>query len=131
MSPPKRRLLYTHLQNYAKRLPFYINRPLQKVERGTQNNEADLKNPPIVIKDDDDNDEEPQSPGRKGRSEQLTNVVHRLREQQRTTPSSLRRQIKEEIEKEDKPSPSWLNRLRQRQAKKRQPVKHLRKKRKR
>ena len=25
LSPPKRRLLYTHLQNYAKRLPFYIN----------------------------------------------------------------------------------------------------------
>ena len=89
LSPPKRRLLYTHLQNYAKRLPFYINRPLQKVERGTQNNEANL-NPPIVIKDDNDNDDEPQSPGRKRRSKQLTNVVRRLREQQRTTPSSLR-----------------------------------------
>ena len=88
LSPPKWRLLYTHLQNYAKRLPFYINRPLQKVEQSTQNNEADLKNPPIVIKDD--NDEEPQSPGRKGRSKQLTNIVHQLREQQRTTPSSLR-----------------------------------------
>ena len=89
LSPPKRRLLYTHLQNSAKRLPFYINRPLQKVKQSTQNNEADLKNPPIVIKDDDDNDEEPQSPGRRGRSKQLTNIVRQLKEQQRTTPSSL------------------------------------------
>ena len=71
--PPKRRLLYTHLQNYTKRLPFYINRPLQKVEQSTKNNEDDL-NPPIVINDDDN--DEPQSPGRKGRSKQLTNVIH-------------------------------------------------------
>ena len=63
LSPPKRRLLYTHLQNYAKRLPFYINRPLQRAKQGTQNTEANL-NPPIVVNDDDD--KEPKSPGRRG-----------------------------------------------------------------
>ena len=57
LSPPKRRLLYTHLQNYAKRLPFYINRPLQRAERGTQKDAkaaADNPPPPILIDDDDE-----------------------------------------------------------------------------
>ena len=82
LSPPKRRLLYTHLQNYAKRLPFYINRPLQRAERGTQKNEAtaDL-NPPILIDDNDDDDEQPKSGRNEQRSKQLKDVICRLRSQ--------------------------------------------------
>ena len=90
LSPPKRRLVYTHLQNYAKRLPFYINRPLQGAERGTQKHEEAADNPPILIDDDDDN-EQPKS-GRNERSKQLKDVVRRLRSQ-RTMPSALRRRV--------------------------------------
>ena len=124
LSPPKRRLLYTHLQNYAKRLPFYINRPLQRAERGTQKNEAD-HNPPILI-DDDDNDEQQPKSGRNEGSKQLKDVVRRLRSQ-RTTPSALRRRVKEEVKSEEGPTLGWLSRLRQRQLDRRQPVKRLKK----
>ena len=122
LSPPKRRLLYTHLQNYAKRLPFYINRPLQRAEQGTQKNEA-TDNPPILI--DDDDDEPKSSPGgRNERSKQLKDVVRRLRSQ-RTTPSALRRRVKEEVKSEEGPTLGWLSPLRQRQLDRRQPVKRL------
>ena len=120
LSPPKRRLLYTHLQNYAKRLPFYINRPLQRAERGTQKDTEAADNPPILIDDDD----EPKSPGRNERSKQLKDVVRRLRSQ-RTTPSALRRRVKEEVKSEEGPTLGWLSRLRQRQLDRRQPVKRL------
>ena len=114
LSPPKRRLLYTHLQNYAKRLPFYINRPLQRAERGTQKDttEATADNPPILI--DDDDDEPKSSPGRNERSKQLKDVLRRLRSQ-RTTPSTLRCRVKEEVKSEEGPTLGWLSRLRQRQ----------------
>ena len=36
ISPHKRQLLYSHLNNYAKRIPMYINRPLTKTEASTQ-----------------------------------------------------------------------------------------------
>ena len=112
LSPPKRQLLYTHLQNYAKRLPFYINQPLQRAEQGTQNNEADLNPPTIVIKDDHDyTNNEPRSPSRRGQSKQLSDVIHQLRSQRRATPSSIQREVKEEVKKEDDPTPSWLSRL--------------------
>ena len=124
LSPPKRQLLYTHLQNYAKRLPFYINRPLQRAEQGTQNKEANL-NPPIVINDDDYNNNEPRSPSRRGRSKQLSDVIRQLRSQRRATPSSIRREVKEEVKKEDNPTPSWLSRLRQRQAERLNPINAL------
>ena len=125
LSPPKRRLLYTHLQNYAKRLPFYINRPLQRAERGTQKNEAADHNPPILIDDDDDDNEQPKL-GRNERSKQLKDVVRRLRSQ-RTTPSALQRRVKEEVKSEEGPTLGWLSRLRQRQLDRRQPVKRLKK----
>ena len=102
--------MYTHLQNYAKRLPLYINRPLQQADRGTQKDtEAnDLNPPPILIDDDDD---EPKSPGgRNERSKQLKDVVRQLRSQQ-TTPSALRRRVKEEVKSEEGPTLSWLSRL--------------------
>ena len=82
LSPPKRRLLYIHLQNYAKRLPFYINRPLQRAERGTQKNTAEATNNPPILIDDDDDDDPKSSPGsRNERSKQLKDVVRRLRSQ--------------------------------------------------
>ena len=123
LSPPKRRLLYTHLQNYAKRLPLYINRPLQRAERGAQKDTDD--NPPPILIDDDD-DDEPKSPpgGRNERSKQLKDVVRRLRSQ-RTTPSALRRRVKEEVKSEEGPTLGWLSRLRQRQLDRRQLVKRL------
>ena len=131
LSPPKRRLLYTHLQNYAKQLPFYINRPLQRAERGTQKND-DHTPPPILI-DDDDNEQQPPKSGRRRneRSEQLKDAVRRLRSQRRTTPSALRRRVKEEVKSEEGPTLGWLSRLRQRQLDRRQPVKRLLKKEKR
>ena len=63
LSLSKRQLLYHHLNNYAKRLPVYINRPLRRVEQATQDTARDIEratNPPILVDDDDNNDDKPQ-----------------------------------------------------------------------
>ena len=78
LSLSKRQLLYHHLNNYAKRLPVYINRPLRRVEQATQDTARDIEratNPPILV--DDNNDDKPRGNRQQCRS-QLQSEVSRL-----------------------------------------------------
>ena len=130
LSSSKRQLLYHHLNNYAKRLPVYINRPLRRVEQATQNTAQDIEratNPPILV--DDDNDDKPPGGNRQQRRRQLQSEVRKLREQQLLSPHrgivGVQREVQEGVKSESDPSPTWMDRLCRRNIAKKQPIKRL------
>ena len=118
LSLSKCQLLYHHLNNYAKHLPVYINRPLRKVEQATQNTAQDIEratNPPIIVNDDDDDNKTPPRRNRQCRR-QLQSEIRRLREQQQSSPRTVgvRKEVQEGVKSEGDPSPTWMDRLRKR-----------------
>ena len=126
LSSSKHQLLYHHLNNYAKHLPVYINRPLRKVEQATQNMAQDIEratNPPIIVNDD-------KTPQRRNRQQcqcQLQSEIRRLREQQQSSPRTMgvRKEVREGVKSEGDPSPTWMDRLCKCHLAKKQPLKHL------